>query len=438
MKRSLIWGLALIAGASHASTPVIAPAGSLTSGPSSNHYSLFAATHNPAMASFTVRDDERWRLNFGPGIALGYELGNADNFLDEIDDLIDILDDPSMSDDSVEETLERLNDVLETLGRDGYSKFNTRITAPLLPVYFNPGIFSGTVFAELDMTTQIHLSVLDSELIYDDQIESFTTASSAYVKSGIEKRFALGYSRELFEPSKFESMGGRLYGGLKLNLINLGLSKQVMRLEAMDGQDITDVIKDEYDDNLVTTTNIGIDVGLLWDAERYRVGFTLANINAPTFKYGAIGENCELQQEGSVRRNNCEAAYYFSREQGRIAATETHTKHPTATVDGTYFITPRLLVSSSADIASYNDLVGTENQWLHLSTAFHPKSRWIPDLRAGYQKNLTGSKLAGLSVGFTLFGALTLDVQKSLESITVDDSSVPRQIAFAIGFEERF
>lgn len=438
MKRSLFLLTTLMAGISHASTPVVAPGGGLTLGPSSNHHSVFAASHNPAMASFVVPEGERWRMNYAPGLAFSYELGDAENFVDEIDDLIDILDDPSQSEDSVEETLARFNELLVVIGQEGYMAINARITAPLLPIYFRPSRFSGTFFAELDTATQIHLSVLDSELAYNNQTGSYTTATSAYVKSGIEHRLALGYSRELFEPNKFETMGGRLYGGLKLNIINLGLSKQVMRLEALDGRDIMDVVEDEYEANLVTTTNFGIDVGMVWDAERYRLGFTLANINAPKFDYGSVGENCDLHAEGSVRRNNCNAAFYFSREQGRIAALETHTKHPTATIDGTLFVTPRWLVSSAVDIASFNDLVGMENQWLHLSTSYYPKPRWVPDIRAGYQKNLTGTELSGVSLGMSLFGRLTLDALMSLDKITVDDASAPRRVGFSIGFEERF
>lgn len=377
-------------------------------------------------------------MNYAPGLAFGYELGNAENFVDEIDDLIAILEDPSQSDDSVEETMARFNDLLVEIGQEGHMTINSRLTAPLLPLYFRPNDVSGTFFAELDSTTQIRLSVLDSELTYNDQTQSYTTATSAYIKSGIQHRLALGYSRELFEPSKFADMGGRLYGGIKVNFINLSLSKQIMRLEALDGRDILDVVKDEYRDNLVSTTNLGIDVGMVWDADRYRVGFTLANINAPKFDYGTIGENCHLHIEGSVRRNNCEAAYYFSREEGRIAATETHTKYPTATIDGTFFVTPRWLVSSAVDIASYNDLVGAENQWLHLSTSYYPKPRWAPDLRAGYQKNVTGTKLSGVSLGMSLFGRLTIDALMSLEKINVDDGSAPRKVGFAIGFEERF
>jgi len=226
------------------------PGATLTTGPSPNHHTIFAAHHNPANASFAVREGENFRFNFLPTISTGYELGDVSNFADEINDLIDLLEDPSIGDDSIQETLDRFNTVLKEAGENGYLQVNSGVVMPLLPFYWKPHFFSGTVFFEFDVNTQMHLSLLDDELTYDNQKETFDTDSAGYLKSGIQKRLALGYSKELFNRNKFSAYGGRLYGGVKLNLISLELSKQVMVLRNLDGKDIEDVIEDEYENNL--------------------------------------------------------------------------------------------------------------------------------------------------------------------------------------------
>lgn len=432
MKRLSACIICLVSAVCHAGTAGLNPGTSMTTGLSPSHHSIFAAHHNPASASFAIKDSEHWRIGYGPTLGVGVELGDASNFIDEIDDLIDILDDPSLSEDGVQETLDRFNRVLIEVGKDGYLQVNNGLS---MPVYWRPSAFGGTLFLEMGLNSQINSRILDSELTYDDQNESYATATSAYIKSGVEKRLALGYSKELFNRNKFEKYGGRLYGGIKLNLLSIELSKQVVRLQNLDGKDIEDVIEDEYENNLETTTNIGVDAGLLWVAERYQIGATITNINAPSFDYGAIGTDCETQPDASIQRNNCEAAFSFANE---ITLVEQHKKHPVISVDATYFFNPDWFITSSAELAVYEDMVGSEHQWFHVASAYNPNSRWLPATRIGYHKNLAGSNLSSLSLGLTFFGVLTLDAEMAMDSVTVDGTSVPRRVGFSIGFQEQF
>jgi len=117
---------------------------------------------------------------------------------------------------------------------------------------------------------------------------------------------------------------------------------------------------------------------------------------------------------------------------------EKHVKHPTLTVDGAYFFSDNFLVSSSLELATYDDIVGTENQWFHVSTAYYPDSYWWPAARIGYQKNLAGQKLSSASLGFTFFGTMTLDLNMALEDVEADGESAPRSAGFSIGFQEKF
>lgn len=438
MKR-LVVALSFLSSASaFANTVVLNPGATLTTGSSANRHSIFAGHHNPANAFFAVAPDEQFRFAYGPTIGMGTELGDVSNFVDEVDELIDILEDPSLSEDGVQETLDHFNAVLEEIGEEGYLKLNNGLVMPLLPVYWKPNFFSGALFAELDINTQIRASILDDQLTFDDQNQSFSTATSAYLKSGIQSRLALGYSREIMYERLHDKFNGRLYGGVKVNVYHLQLSKQIMRLQYLDGRDIEDVMEDEYKNNLEDSVNVGVDAGLLWVGNNYNLGFTLLNINSPEFDYGSIGLNCGQYAEGSVQRNNCDAAFYFGDQRGEIRMQETHTKHAAATVDGAIFINDRWFLTGSLELAAYDDLVGSENQWMHLAAQYESKSYLWPAVRFGYHKNLAGAELASASVGFTFFGVLTFDLEYGLDTVTIDGTSGPRSIGFSIGLQEKF
>lgn len=416
----------------------ISPGPTLTTGQFSDGHSLFSATHNPSVAALTIANEENWRFGYLPSVSMSGEVGDVNNFADDLDELIDILDDPSLADESVDETLDRFNEVLEAAGEQGYTRVGVGITAPLFPLYWRRNEFSGTFFSELSVVTQIRLGVLDEPLEYNDQTVSFTTGSAAYLKSGIEKRFAVGYAKPLFNRQKATAVGGQLYGGVKVKLLNLELSKQVMRLEQLEGKDIEDLIEDEYENNLESTTGVGLDIGATWVAKYYRAGLTLTNINSPSFDYGPIGVNCATYAEGSFARNNCEAAAYFVEEAGRITSRETHKKHAVATVDASVYILPNWAINGSLDLAKYDDMVGMETQNLHLSTAVNTRSYWVPDIRLGYQKNMAGSELSVVAVGLSFFDVITLDARIALDEVEVDGNQAPRSAAFSLAFEEKF
>lgn len=438
MRKIYLFAIACLSPMAFADSGNISTGSTLTTGATSNGHSLFAATRNPAVAALTVAEDESWRLNYLPSVTFAGEVGDVNDFADDLDELIDLLDDPSLADGSVEATLERFNHVLRAMGESGYSKISAGVHAPLFPLYWRPNRFSGTYFVEVALDTQIKLSLLDEPLEYDDQHTSFATGSAAYLKSGIEKRIAVGYARAILTDRQTNQWGGQLYAGAKLKLINLELSKQVIPLQQLEGKDIDDLIEDEYENNLTTTTGVGLDIGISWVSRRYRAGLLLSNINSPSFNYGAVGSNCGQYSEGSFTRNNCEAAAYFAYEQGRINAHEKHTKHAAATVDGAFFPTQNWSLNAALDLAPYDDLVGSEIQRLNISTTINTHSIWLPDLRLGYQKNLAGSKLASAGFGISLFDVFTLDMQMALDDVVIDGEKAPRSFALSIAFEEKF
>ncbi len=410
---------------------------SLSSGPSSNHFSMSSSIQNPAMAPLMVPDGERWRINYLPSISSSTELGDVENFADDLDELVDLIDDPSTNTDSAEVTLDRFNDVLVRMGRNGYFKQSVNVSIPVTPAYYHSNSQKGTYFLDFNFGAQASLQVIDQVLRLDEQNQSFTTDTSIYVKSGIENKFSFGYGRQVFGSNKRLSKLGKFYAGVKLNLIQLELSKQITRLEDLDGEEVSDVIRDEYDENLKSNTGFGVDIGLVWDAEWYRAGFHIDNLIAPEFSYGKIGVNCESRTENTIERSSCELSQRLIAD-GRLKASEKHTKNTLLRVDGLLKITDRWFVSSALDLAEYDDIVGFENQWFNLAMSYESNDLWVPSARIGYQENLVGTGLSSYTFGFTFFKCVSLDFEWGTETITVDGDSAPRRFGFSIAFAESF
>lgn len=439
MNKKLLVALLVSTGPALAGTAGVNSGSSMTTGPSSSHLSLHASTHNPAMTSLVVPDKQRWRISYLPSFGFNTELGDVDNFSDDLEELIDIVDDPSSTQDPVGEVLDRFNSTLVQMGDAGYLKGSLSFGLPILPLVHKTEYHNSSIGISAGVLAQFGVQVLDSELTFDDQNGTFSTATSLYLKSGIEKSVTLTYSRPLMDTPALEFANrGKLYGGLSARLISMELSKQVSPVQQLDGNDVSDTITDEYDSNLESSTNIAFSAGVVWDVGRYRVGFTFENINSPKFKYGTIGTDCANRTENTPSRSSCEAAARFIQQDGRIKATETHTMHARTRVDGLYNFSKKWSGSASMDLAAYDDIVGFQNQWLHLATMYEFDNNIVPSLRLGLQSNLAGTKQSSLTVGMSLFKYVSLDLEYGLDSTSIDGSSAPRRFGIALGVEERF
>jgi len=76
---------------------------------------------------------------------------------------------------------------------------------------------------------------------------------------------------------------GVLHAGATLNINRLSLSKNLISLAGLeDGVDIADAIKDDYENNEQSSTNLSLDVGALWVDTHYSLGLSVKDINQPT------------------------------------------------------------------------------------------------------------------------------------------------------------
>lgn len=409
---------------------------SLTTGPSSNPYSMSASFHNPAMGALSVRKGEKWRVSLFPTFNGNVEYGQVDGFIDDLEELADLLDDPTSAGDNEtpDEILSRFNDeVLPKVGEQGYMKISGSMNAPLAPLYFYSDTLKGTVGLDVSISGVGGISVLEDDLGFNDQNGTFSTGTAIYLKSGIETSIAASYSRKAYQNNY-----GTLYAGAKLKFMNLALSKQIIPLVQLAGSDLGDLIVDEFEKNQVSSSGFGVDLGMVWDSNRYRVGFTIENINSPEFEYGALGEDCHLIAEQTPERTNCNAAYDLVEGKGVIKGKETHIKDASMRVDGLVNLTERLQVSGSYDLTVYNDAIGYQHQWMHAAISYDSDYFLLPSLRVGYQENLAGTKTSSFMFGTTFFKIVSADLEIGLDNVSIDGTEVPRRFGFALSVQESF
>ncbi|WP_156490645.1 conjugal transfer protein TraF, partial [Oleiphilus sp. HI0086] len=244
----------------------------------------------------------------------------------------------------------------------------------------------------------------------------------------------LSYSAEVWQPPVMDS---KLFAGVQLNAYHATMNKQVLALTNIaEDDDAGDAIRDEFEENTVSTTEMGVDLGLLWAFPNGHAGLTIANINEPEFKYGDIGTDC-----GSItdptRRANCEVARdVFS---GEISLQETAVMAAQTTIEGSLYTEDKQwLLTGAYDLNSVYDLVGRESQMISGSATYFPNSYILPTIRLGISQNLVGSELTMVGFGTTLFGMMNIDLAASLDTVELDGTKAPRRFGFNIGFEEKF
>ena len=230
----------------------------------------------------------------------------------------------------------------------------------------------------------------------------------------------LGYSREI----TLNSSSGNLYGGFRAKYYSVGLERDATRIIDPSYTDSESLFKDkDYSNNLQSSSGFGVDLGAVWVAKYYRLGGWVDNINKPSFEYNKI-DTSGFTDTNVIAKLSQDATYTMD-PQGHIEA-------------AVYSESKNWILSVGADTNPVKDPVGQEYQWMTVSAAYATNSWWIPGIRVGYRANNAGTKLNYGSLGFTLFKCITLDASASLDSVTIDQSSMPRSAMVNLGVELSF
>ena len=252
-----------------------------------------------------------------------------------------------------------------------------------------------------------------------DNTFSVTNDTSLLVSGAAIVEGALGYSHSVLTRES-----GELYAGIKAKYLRVGLIRVAQRLADPALQD-SQTAFDNVDKNSYTdTSNFGVDLGLLWVNNHYRLGATFTNVNQPQFHYNKISPD-GYDVNSSVYQRLQNLPDYTMEMQTKLEAA---------------FFTQSLnwVIGASLDANAVKDPFGDPYQWANISAGFTPNSFWMPGLRAGYRTNLAGSKLSMVEGGITLFKILNIDGAYGLQSVEYEGKKYPRTGYINIGLELTF
>jgi hypothetical protein len=440
MKKSFAAAALMLPFISQAAPVVSSPGALSTLGSVATPQTALSVIYNPASAEMVIHPDNTARWGYMASTGISAEVGDVSNFADDVEELIDNLDldnvTASQGDDIIDDYNENLR---QKLGDEGYTKIDVHIVAPIAPLLIRSDLLGGVVSMDLMAGITAKLSVLDDDIILNSTTDKFETNTAVYVKSVQYTTFGVGYGREVdagWFKNLTRDMDGRLLAGVRANIYNLKLSKQVAGLSNIDEDDeLIDIIKDDYDQNQSSSTAVGLDLGLIWQAPSYHLGLAWKNINEPEFDYGAVGQDCN-NNDNPTSIDNCFTAQYFV-NQGRISSNEKHVMTGQVTVDAALNSEDkRWRLATAFDLQAMRDPIGDEYQWATVSASY--VSSHLLGGRLGFSQNQVGSELTTLNAGVSFFGVVNLDVRYGLDSVEIDGSSAPRTFGINLGFESSF
>ncbi len=389
-----------------------------------------SAGNNPA----SVTSSGKRAFWFGLGsVSAAYEYGPVDDLTDRIEAVISdlLLQDLSLID--AREIQSIAEDLLNEAGKEGYLRVTAQAQPPLMPLGFRlPGI-PGDLTLGAVATMGSRIGVLDAPVEIVPTLGGFqiTSDATALARAAVGAALSLGYSRELKVTDETA-----LVGGVRLTYHQIELAKGVVTLEESEPGDAwLDDLEDEYDRNARRSSGISMDAGLIWRTPNYQLGATLLNLNAPSFKYAALGQNCDDPARPLFSRNNCHAARRFA---DRVKLRESYRMDPQVQLEASLFSQKNgATLNATWDVNSIQDALGDDQQWLSVSGTL--RGWWIlPGLRAGYHHSLAGAAPSQLTAGLSFLRVINLDAAMATETVTYDGKTVPRSAMASVSFEVFF
>jgi hypothetical protein len=371
---------------------------------------------NPA-SGYLMTDNTYF--NFGlfvvEPLAAGYELGDVDSLLDELDDLESILTDGVSSAAEAAAAEEKFDAFLEKAGEDGYIKASGAGSVILFPLLYQNEKY-GALSLDFTYGSLYKYSVLDDPDGVTVSGTTLTTDSSVYQQTLKASTFGLGYRHSLMS-----SHYGDLIVGAKLNLSQVNLYRNVSTIENLG---------EFEDEGEATSVNVGADVGILWVTDNMRLGVTVSNLNEPKYDLGELGNCTGLS---GVSLTNCEASVTFA-DYGDIELSGYYVAEKQVTAQFALALASNALsIQSSYDFNSIEDATGDEYQWAEVSVNYLSDSYLLPGMRLGLKKNMAGSELSYVNAGMTLFKYLNFDFGTTLDFVDIYGFTVPRSAYINLG-----
>lgn len=434
-------------------TPLYHPSGpNLTYGAVSNGQTVMSDITNPAAGAAVLQQEgNQYRFGILGSIGAGFEFGAVDDVYGKIDAQADIFSigvgvDPANFATTIDAQVDTVNSVLsEVASPEAYAKGFVSAHVPLMPLVIAHKALGGSLVFDVNGSVAVKVNALHADVVVDAaQLESdillggagvytngditidATTGSpvltidndsSIVAKAASTAELALGYSRPLMELG-----GGTLYSGLRGKYYKVGMARAAIRLGTLiDGAE--QALTDATDADFVTDTALGLDFGMLWVNDHFRLGATLANVNEPSFEFGDINNIASYTDTGILEQVRASNSYTMEQQLSLEASLYTASKN--------------WVVSGGFDANAVADALGDEYQWATVSAAYATDTWWIPGIRAGIRKNLAGSEINYYTLGTTL-AMVNIDLAWSSDKVTIDGSSMPRGAMVNLGLEVSF
>lgn len=417
-----------------ANEPFQSTGSSITVGNVSFKQDMSSITNNPAAASYFMQGETGLVLNILPPLGGGYEVGQIDSLIDELDELVDILEDENLGAQGALDAKDRFDPFLVKAERDGLVKMAGYAGIPLLPLfYFNTELGTFTLNAKVSGSLRSTVLADEIDIVAFNNSFQINTSAALYVKSAGLTQLSAGYSRAVWKRDE-----GILHAGATLNVNRISLSKNLISFAGLeDGENIGDAIKDDYENNEQSSTNVSLDVGALWVDTHYSIGLSIKDLNAPEYEYKSLVSNCSDEQ--GVSLDNCLVAQEAI-ALGRISGQETYEANAQASIEASAWLgdETKWLLHTSIDLNDKNDPIGDVFQWANVSASAQLNNWVIPEVRLGYSQNLAGTELGYYSLGVTLFKRAQLDVRWSTDSVDIDGTNMPRSAFFGFSIQSKF
>jgi len=404
----------------------------ITLGSVTNVRSLSSSLSNPA-SPFLMFDENEMRDNpsgqfrfglIGPG-GLGVEVGDLDSLSDEMDGLESVLEDTDLTYAEAVVAQTKYNAFLESAGEKGYVKITTAGYVPAFPIFYRHPKY-GTLAFDLILEGEAKMLVLDDdlEIEVDGSDVTLETDSSVYTQSVLAAVFGIGYSNQVWRNQR-----GRLILGSKFNLTRMKLSRSISTIENLDDDD-------GLEESETFSNNYSIDLGAIWATQSLLLGARVTNLNEPKYYYDALGTGCGLETD--VARVNCNVVTKFV-SLGDVSYDHEYVAERQFSLEASASLAERQWsIQSSLDLNAVADAVQDEYQWFVVSASHFGDSNWLPGFRIGYRKNLSGTELDYMNLGFTLFQRANLDIGWALDTVELDGKNMPRALFVNLGLETAF
>ncbi|WP_455366697.1 conjugal transfer protein TraF [Kaarinaea lacus] len=443
-------------------TPVYHPPGpNLTYGAVSNGQSLMADINNPAAGALApLKAGDKVRFGVLSSIGTGVEYGPVDNLFDDLDAIANDFDignafssieniNTAAAVTEVDARINDINDLLRNIENNGYGKAFVSGHIPLMPMIIASDTLGGSLTFDLNFSGVARVGAVADTVTFDlpaaqnfintyingtntatfgdvtvdvdngSVTYSLTNDSVVRLKAAGVFEAGFGYSRTVYSTNS-----GDLLAGIRGKYYQVTLYQDVEKVE--DQTDTEDLFSDFDWDKGVTDTNFGVDLGLLWTGDNYRLGATFNNINEPDFEYNAI-DPAKL------------ALINDPRISALLNQKLVYTMESQLTIEGALHTSNQKWVFGAAyDVNEVKGPTGDEYQWATASAAYITKSWIVPGLRLGYRVNQAGSELSYITGGITLFKYLNLDGAYGLEDVVIDGSTLPRSFMVNLGLELSF